>query len=487
MLNQTETLGLRLDQKCLPKIIQGGMGIAVSSWELARVVSMEKQLGVVSGTGLDTVLVRRLQMGDSCGQIRRALAKFPIPEVSESILERYFIEGGKAHGKPFKSKPTPAIHPSHFANSLIIAANFVEVYLAKEGHDGKIGINLLEKIQLPTVPSLFGAMLAGVDYVLMGAGIPRAIPEVLDRLSRFERVELPISVTGAASGSTVTAPFDPKDFPIEDASLKRPAFLGIISSSTLATMLARKISSSVQGFVVEVPTAGGHNAPPRGNLTLNERGEPIYGERDDPNIAQIRDLGLPFWLAGSYGDATGLERALELGAAGIQVGTAFAFCNESGLNPRMKEKIIKESLAGVVEIFTDPVASPTGFPFKVLQIDDSVSNEELYAERERVCDLGYLREAYLQEDGKIGFRCSAEPVEDYVRKGGDVASTVGRKCLCNGLFGAINLPQVRKSGIVEPPIYTAGDEAINIKNFLNEKQDSYSAKDVIDRLLGQHR
>jgi len=66
------------------------------------------------------------------------------------------------------------------------------VFLAKEGHDGLVGINYLEKIQLPTLPSLYGAMLANVDYVLMGAGIPRAIPGALDHLAQGEPAQLKI-------------------------------------------------------------------------------------------------------------------------------------------------------------------------------------------------------------------------------------------------------------------------------------------------------
>ena len=47
-----------------PVIIQGGMGVAVSSWHLAREVSRAGHLGVVSGTALDAVLARTLQDGD---------------------------------------------------------------------------------------------------------------------------------------------------------------------------------------------------------------------------------------------------------------------------------------------------------------------------------------------------------------------------------------------------------------------------------------
>ena len=73
---------------------------------------------------------------------------------------------------------------------LTMLANFVEIFLAREGHDGIVGINLLTKVQMPTLPSLYGAMLAGVDYVLMGAGIPREIPGVLDALAQHSTVLL---------------------------------------------------------------------------------------------------------------------------------------------------------------------------------------------------------------------------------------------------------------------------------------------------------
>ena len=73
-------------------------------------------------------------------------------------------------------------------------ANFVEVFLAGEGHDGLVGINFLEKIQMPNVVSIFGAMLAGVDYIIMGPKIPREIPGVIDALSRGDGAQLKLSV-----------------------------------------------------------------------------------------------------------------------------------------------------------------------------------------------------------------------------------------------------------------------------------------------------
>jgi nitronate monooxygenase len=83
--------------------------------------------------------------------------------------------------------------------------------------------------------------------------------------------------------------------------------------------------------VIEGYTAGGHNAPPRGKLQVDERGEAIYGERDTVDLEKIRTLDVPFWLAGGYGSPEKLAEALDAGATGVQAGTAFAFCEESGL------------------------------------------------------------------------------------------------------------------------------------------------------------
>src|SRR5688572_30589099 len=130
----------------LPRIIQGGMGVAVSDWRLANAVARAGQLGVVSGTALDTVLVRRLQDGDPGGHMRRAISRFPIPGVGDEILRRYFIEGGRDPGTPYKLLPMYKQVVSPARQRVTILANFVEVFLAKEGHRGAIGINLLTKV-----------------------------------------------------------------------------------------------------------------------------------------------------------------------------------------------------------------------------------------------------------------------------------------------------------------------------------------------------
>ncbi len=461
-----------------PAIIQGGMGVGVSNWRLARAVAQRGHLGVVSGTGLNTVLVRRLQEGDADGNIRRALAQCPLPDVAR-IVERDWVDGGLAHGQPYRLAPVFTLAASAELVALTVAANFVEVWLAKEGHAGLVGINLLEKIQLPTLASLYGAMLAGVDCVLMGAGIPRSIPGVLDRLAAGVKVELRLSVDGDTTTETMIE-FDPATvLPGLRRPLTRPRFLAIVSSSTLALTLARKSNGRVDGFIVEGLTAGGHNAPPRGGLQLDERGEPIYGPRDTPDLAAIRALGLPFWLAGSQARPERLRAAMECGATGVQIGTAFAFCRESGLRPDLKRAVLERARAGQVGLRTDPRASPTGMPFKVVSLPGTVSEPAIYDSRMRQCDLGYLRQAYRRDDGTVGYRCPAENPADYVKKGGNLADTVGRKCLCNGLMATIGYAQLRSDGTVEPAIITAGEDVQELGRFLPAGVDDYTADDVL--------
>jgi NAD(P)H-dependent flavin oxidoreductase YrpB (nitropropane dioxygenase family) len=460
------------------------MGAGVSAWQLGKAVSKTGQLGVVSGTALGAILARRLQVGDPDGQMRRALQHFPLPGVAESILADYFIPGGKPVNAPFKLTAMPGLRlPADFV-ALTVAANFVEVFLAKEGHDGLVGINYMEKLQFPTLPSIFGAMLADVDYVLMGAGIPRSIPGILDQLSRGETAALKIDIDGGLPGEEFHATFDPAAFCGGTApTLKRPCFLGIVASATLAITLARKSSGQVNGFIIEGETAGGHNAPPRGPLQLNDKGEPVYGPRDVVDLEKIRELGLPFWLAGSYGGPGKLDEALSLGATGIQVGTAFAFCEESGVTPEIKQQVFRLSREGKLHVFTDPLASPTGFPFKVVQLPGTLSDTEFVARRKRLCDLGYLRHAYRKADGTIGYRCPAEPVEDYLRKGGALEDTKGRECVCNSLVATIGLPQPTPGNHFDLPLVTAGNEVVNVAHFLQPGRDSYTAAEVVQLLL----
>lgn len=462
------------------------MGAGVSDWRLAQAVSRLGQLGVVSGTGIDQIMSRRLQEGDPGGHVRRALALFPFHRMARRILDSCFIPGGKKPDAPYRRATMHTIAGQREAQELCIAANFVEVSLARENHDYPVGINYLEKIQLPHLPSLYGAMLAGVAVIIIGAGIPLEVPGVLDALAGHQPTSYPVPVAGLEREAAVRLTFDPKEFWEDQRDLpvlQCPDFLPIVASEALAKMLCRKSTGVVSGFVIEGYCAGGHNAPPRGALRLTDDGQPMYGPRDTVDLAAVRKLGLPFWLAGGYGTPQRLQEALADGAAGVQVGTAFALCSESALVPERRLALIHKALTEEARIFTDPKASPAGFPFKVADLAGTLSDDDIYRKRHRLCDLGFLREAYLLPNGAISYRCPAEPEAAFVAKGGRLEDTVGRKCLCNALVANIGLPQILADGSRELCLITLGDDLSGISLFCSAQNPEYAAAEVIRTLL----
>jgi NAD(P)H-dependent flavin oxidoreductase YrpB (nitropropane dioxygenase family) len=459
------------------------MGVGVSGWRLARAVSLAGQLGVVSGIGLDMVITRRLQLGDPGGDIRRALASFPNQGIAQQILDRYFIAGGAGSEEPFRLSSKPTLHPSERTTNLIVAANFAEIFLAKEGHRGLIGVNYMQKLQMSTPASVYGAMLAGADYVLVGAGIPAEFPSLLDALAAGDAGEVSIGVLGEPAVAHM-ATVSPETIS-QGTRTARPKFLAIVASHVLASYLAREERTRPDGFVVEGPTAGGHSAPPRGTLNLDQDGQPVYGPRDLVDVDKMAALGLPYWLAGACASPRLLTEARQAGAVGVQVGSAFALCEESNLTASLKQAVIDGALAGTLQVRADPSASPTGFPFKVADLPGTMADTDVYAMRERLCDAGYLRVPYQKQGGEVGYRCPAEPVDTYLRKGGELADTVGRCCLCNGLLSAIGLGQRSGDGAEEAPIVTIGQDLSFLAQLVGPDRRSYSATDVVAYLLGE--
>jgi NAD(P)H-dependent flavin oxidoreductase YrpB (nitropropane dioxygenase family) len=451
------------------------MGVAISGWPLARAVASTGQLGVVSGTAIDTVFIRRLQDNGIDSSLRAVLDRFPLGDVVQEVEQR-FAKSLRPTNEPYLVTPMLTHRSPQKSIDLLVLAAYFEVALAKEGHEGPVGINLLTKIQVPTAPTLLGAMLAGVDYVMMGAGMPTHIPGMLDELALGNAVEVPFGLVGPNDGPAPILHFDPSRY-LASATLRRPRFIGIVSSHVLATALAKRSNGKVDGFVVERPSAGGHNAPPRGQLVLASDGSPEYGERDRVDFESIAKLDLPFWIGGGVTCAKDVEEALDLGATGVQVGTLFAYCNESGMDPLLRERVIAAVRRGPIEVKTSMQASSTGYPFKVTSVEGTISQESVYEGRERKCDLGYLRDAYVTPSGSLGYRCTGEPETAFVRKGGSLEDTQGVTCLCNGLMATCGLGQIR-SGHQEPPIVTSGDHINDIRNLL-ATGESFSASDVI--------
>lgn len=453
------------------------MGVYISTPFFVNTVSRNGILGTISGVAPERIMARILQRGDAGGHYRRALSHFPFPEVARQVLDAFYIEEGNPKGLPVRNAPLFTIDPSNLLIALSICANFAFVFLAKEGHGNPVSINYLEKIAMPHLYSITGAMLAGVDFITMGAGIPLYIPEIIGAVAEGGTASYNIPVTGA-NIHNYTMSFNPEDFfGGKLPPLKKPGFIPIIASNLLASVFIKfmknlpRLKESMYGFVVEEPTAGGHNAPPR-------KGG-VYGPRDEVDYAEIAKFGLPFWIGGSKASPEKLKWAKSVGASGIQVGSIFALCEESGLDPVIRQEVRRLAFEGKLQVRTDMKASPSGFPFKVAVLAGSLSEEDVYLSRKRVCNHGALRTLFEESDGSIGYRCPAEPVAIYEKKLGQVEETERSRCLCNGLLSTAGLGDED-----EAPIITMGDDVSFLKSLMTKSDDSYGVVDVIKYLLG---
>ncbi|PIX90265.1 MAG: 2-nitropropane dioxygenase [Candidatus Moranbacteria bacterium CG_4_10_14_3_um_filter_45_9] len=466
-----------------PQIIQGGMGIGVSHWRLARAVSLTGHIGTVSLVAVPHLLARRLQLGDAT--VLRALEAFPVQEVSDRLYEKYW----KKEKTPI---PMFSVHPPRDLAWLTICASFAEVWLAKEGHNGIVAGNLLEKVQMPTLLTMLGAMWAGIDVFIIGAGLPTQIPDILDALCENRPARYRISVLDGGPSQEMTLDIDAllgrvstsSRQAVRDIQIKRPAFFPIVSLDVTAHILWEKMVGRCEGFVVEDPiVAGGHNPSPRKwKGAVNKYDEPVYTERDIADIAKISKIGIPFWLAGGYAHPQRLKEAISVGATGIQCGSIFALCEESGISPVWKKELIRQSYQNELIVRSDARASPTDFPFQVVQMSGTVSDCAVYENRERICNLGYLRTPFVTQ-GKVNYRCPAEPIEDYLHKGGKIEDTIGRKCLCNNLLSTIGLGMTHNS-VSEPAIITLGKDTRFIHSLIESENGTYTAYDAMQYLIG---
>ena len=509
------------------KLIQGGMGVYVSNWRLAKTVAMEVPgvtAGTVSGMALDVIYVRLLQLGDPGGHIDRAFSAFDSQfgtDLGRQNYNKYFIKGGKSPVTPYKYGPNIVVRSESIGQSLaddaedkeqtkvtlnedlielIILATFAEIWLAKEGHNGKILINFLKKVELPTVYAIYGAMLAGVDGIVVGAGNPHGLPAICSKLALHEEVTMDISVLYRETGESYVINFDPKkvmDGKLTQIPMRRPAFLAIVSLESLVTALANDTSEPPDGYIIEHHTAGGHNAPPQGPLKKDDLGQPLYSELDEPDLVSIHQIGMPFWLAGGYGSRAGLEKAIKAGAQGIQAGSIFALARESTLTISIRSSLFEELRKGTPDsaLVLTSLFSPTGFPFKVLQLSGTLSDETVFSARRRICDLGFLRQRGLTKPDEIGARqlfqrCPAASIDDYIKKRGLPLNAEGKRCLCNGLLATVGLGQVGiQSGklVEEPAIVTLGNDLQGIRRMSRQGQVEYSASDCVKDILDEQK
>jgi len=178
-----------------------------------------------------------------------------------------------------------------------------------------------------------------------------------------------------------------------------------------------------------------------------------------------------------------LAEALRLGAAGLQVGHRLP----SAKNPRPARAQTGSPppeppwQAGV---FTDPLASPAGFPFKVAQIAQTLSDPALYETvpdmRPRLLAPPLPQDRWLRSATAVPpSRCRIPPQRRRPR------GYTRPQMRCNGL--PTTWAWARSGPNREPNCRWSlpGDDLALIAQFLTPGRDSYSAAYVLRQLLAE--
>ncbi len=447
----------------MPELIQAGMGAHISCARLANATSRLGALGVVSSVGLRHIVPQQVRAGDDD---TIELAKtFPFARYVEDLLS--YAPGGKRHTRAIPIDVPDAVKGA-LAKRLSVISAYIEVMRAKRGHKGMVGINVMWKCALTVLPSIYGALIAGVDAFLCGAGVPMELPEIVRRMRQGENIDYE-PLTGTSTHVHLQIEEDEPERVLGDKPM--PKLLPILSNFAfckrlLDTWNKRAEGSRPDAFVLENHAAGGHNAQPR------DKSE--FGEADDINsyFDKVLALGVPVYIAGAFehgGSRKDLLYWQSRGAHGIQVGSRFALSAESGLRDDLKKRTIEASREGALRVLTDARLSPTGFPFKYVPLEGTLGDQAVRDQQKRGCDLGYLltSRTLIQEDGteREVYVCPAMPEDQYVSLGGDLAETVGRLCLCNALLATAGFNKPDR-----PALVTLGESGAMTKEALTARQ-----------------
>ena len=335
-------------------IIQGGMGVGISLATLVGAVAREGGMGTISSALLDRLVSKRL-------------------------------------GRRFDT----------------YEATYHEVLRAKElaGGKGLVAINIMVALMRDYEQSVRGALDAGVDAIISGAGPPLRLPFI------------------QKPGNTAIIP--------------------IVSSARALEIFCRKWEK--RGFrpdavVLEGPLAGGH---------LGFKFEEILDARFSlenlfPPVKEVamKHGDFPVIVAGGIYDHADIAEWQEKGAAGVQMGTRFLATEESNATEAYKQAVIK---AREKDILVVP-NSPCKMPFRILTTSP-MFQETLKDLRAPKCDKGYL--LWPDSAGNLTL-CEA-------KKSGQ-----GFFCICNGLLSSAGY-----NPFEEAPLYTVGHNVYQVREILS--------------------
>ena len=306
-MKRVDDFRLKLGKDELVPIMIGGMGVDISTAELALVAARLGGIGHISDAMVQDVSDRR----------------FDTSFVKEKTkFYKYNINNSDKTDVKFNLEQLAEATRLHVGKTME----------AKQG-SGMIFVNCMEKLTMngpreTLKVRLESSLDAGIDGITMSAGL---------HLGSFGL--------------------------IADHPRFRDAKLGVIVSSVRALQLFLRKNSRLNRLpdyvIVEGPLAGGH-------LGFGMDWAEYDLQTIITEIVQFlktENLDIPLIAAGGIFTGSDAVSFLENGAAGVQVATRFTVTNECGLPDKVKQEYFKASEADI-EVNN---ISPTGYPMRMLK------------------------------------------------------------------------------------------------------------------------
>ena len=337
-------------------IVQGGMGVGVSLSPLASAVAREGGLGIISSACVDRLLSRR----------------------TGKRLNTY-------------------------------EAMREEIALAK-AKGGFAGVNIMVALQRDYNDSVKGAIDAGADAIISGAGLPLNLPDI----------------------------YPPKD----------TALIPIVSSARALELICKKwerYKYRPDAVVLEGPLAGGH-------LGFKLEQIDLESNKLENLLPPVKDMAMkygniPVIVAGGIYTHDDIKRFIAMGADGVQMGTRFLATEESTATEAYKQAVVAAREEDIYVAYRP--GSPCGLPFRILY-QSPMYQQTLKQLRPPKCDKGYV--LIKDSEGKFSICPAKTDNKDYF-------------CICNGLLSSAGYNPDK-----EEPLYTVGTNAPRVDSIMTVKE-----------------
>lgn len=314
-MKRVDDFRLRLGNKEYVPIMIGGMGVDISTSELALEAARLGGIGHISDAMVQDVSDRKFDT--TFVKDKTKLYKFNINNMNKAVVQ-------------FDLDRLAEATRLHVGSTMD----------AKKG-DGLIFVNCMEKLTMNAPKEtlrtrLSAAMDAGIDGITMSAGL---------HLGSFELI---------------------KDHP-----RFRDTKLGIIVSSVRALQLFLKKVSRLNRLpdyiIVEGPLAGGH----LGFGIDDWKQYDLHTIMDEIHVfMREQNLDIPVIAAGGIFTGSDAVGFLEKGAGGVQVATRFTVTHECGMPDNVKQEYFR---ASEEDIIVNGV-SPTGYPMRMLKSTPAIGS-----------------------------------------------------------------------------------------------------------------